>query len=236
MRTTLHGVLKPHAIQTPTDPFFSDVVLLAHFDGVNGQGGPFLDNSLHNHLMGAGNGAALSTTAPKFGTASLYTGPLAADKFVQVQGDQADWGYIGLAYTIEFWMKTIDNQPGGLLSTWTANATGGWKVVRTGDATIQWTTKINALFSGVIPNLNDGNWHHVAITDDTVNAKLWGDGNLIVSAGNGGNVAATNVDLFIGSLDGQQYWPGYLDDVRITRGVARYTSNFVPPTRPFPNS
>ena len=31
----------------------------------------------------------------------------------------------------------------------------------------------------------------------------------------------------------QQYFIGYLDDLRVTKGVARYTSTFTPPTAPF---
>ena len=34
---------------------------------------------------------------------------------------------------------------------------------------------------------------------------------------------------------GDQYFTGYLDEVRITKGIARYTSNFSVPTQPFPD-
>ena len=47
------------------------------------------------------------------------------------------------------------------------------------------------------------------------------------------NLAASTSIILGGNYLGSQYYAGWLDEVRITKGVARYTANFTPDTVPF---
>lgn len=51
---------------------------------------------------------------------------------------------------------------------------------------------------------------------------------------NNGDTYTNSSDLSgiieIGGYGGSQTWNGYMEDVRITQGLARYTENFTPPT------
>ena len=82
-------------------------------------------------------------------------------------------------------------------------------------------------------NIADNNWHHVAVSRQGTSMKLFIDGT------QEGSTATTSQsflfwDTRLGARDntadaGTKY-TGYMSDVRITKGLARYTANFTPPT------
>ena len=86
--------------------------------------------------------------------------------------------------------------------------------------------------------VNDGAWHHVAAARSAGTLRFFVDGVLDGSAALGRNFN-TNLVLGIGAQVGSRNsaydFPGYIDELRITKGVGRYTANFAPPTGPFPD-
>ena len=85
-------------------------------------------------------------------------------------------------------------------------------------------------------------WQHIAVV-----RSGFGANNLVVYVNGVNQGQATNSTAFVGLAAngfalGAEYagsffpsFNGYIDDLRITKGVARYTANFTPPTLPFPD-
>ncbi len=80
-------------------------------------------------------------------------------------------------------------------------------------------------------NILDGQFHHLALSYDGTLLRLFSDGILVGSENiSGFSVSATTLLRDIG----QNSFECWLDEFRLTEGVARYVSNFTPPTQPHP--
>jgi hypothetical protein len=81
--------------------------------------------------------------------------------------------------------------------------------------------------------VTNGVWQHHAITRNNGTVRIFLDGVSLNSTTWNVNLSSSGVTpLNIGgeSLTPSQTWIGYMDDFRITKGYARYTANFTPPT------
>jgi len=80
-------------------------------------------------------------------------------------------------------------------------------------------------------------WYHIAVTRSGSNIRCFVNGTQVGStATNSHNLTSSNGICAVGYNPdgGQQYLNGYIQDLRITNGTARYTANFTPPTTAFP--
>jgi hypothetical protein len=224
------------SITPPTAPSIAvsgtELLLLAQNAGI-------FDNTGKNNLETVGN-AQIDTTVKKYGTGSMeFDGT--GDYLLLRNSPELSFG--AGAYTVEFWLNTT--------------ATGGWLIYKVvsdtgfrlaisgnGDGvTDLGKINLNEQVSNVSNNItststiNDGNWHHIAIVREAGSGtRIYIDGTseaqqpAVYSFDNTGN-------MFVGvreSLGGVAL-NGYIDDLRITKGVARYTTTFTPPTAAFPD-
>jgi hypothetical protein len=217
------------------DPNFSNVSLLLHMDGSNGSTS-FIDNSINSLAVTANGNAQISTAQNKFGGASAaFDGAgdylsVAANTLTDLPGD----------FTIECW--AYFNSLGvaqTLLGKW-GNTNRAW--LFSVDSATQLTFALgnnggySTLFSRAM-SISTNTWNHFAVCRAGTTIYQFVNG---VQAGATGtssaNCSATQVTAVGINTDGNVYSVnGYIDEARITKGVARYTSNFTPPTVAFPN-
>jgi len=218
----------PTVTGSPIDPDFASVSLLLHMDGTNGST-TFTDSGPSGLTLTSVGGAQISTALSKFGGASgLFDG---VDARVDLPSPIT---YSG-PYTIEGW---VYNSTGfGFDGIASGRGVTNGVVLRTDpDGKLQFLNPSLAEYSSTTA-LSLSTWHHVALTRNSSNVMtFWIDGIArgTVSGQSGDHVWGT---VGAGEYGGfaAEHWPGHIDDMRWT-AVCRYTSNFTPPTAPFPDS
>ena len=135
------------------------------------------------------------------------------------------------AYTVEAWFN-IDALSGQ--QTIISFLTGLKITVVTTPALRVWGDAGNT-YENAPATINPGTWYHMAwVRESTSLGKLYLNGSLILTVTSSNIVSSmpTDQDVLIGTYgDGfGNPFKGHIKDLRITKGVARYTSAFTPPT------
>lgn len=211
---------------------------LVHFDGVNGGTSIQSETGETAQLFGD---AALSTTQKKFGTASLKNSTGGAQF-----PNRAGLNPTG-AFTAECWFNatTIPNWT-GLLSSWYLgyNEQSSWVLSFDNTQHLTFAFGLGSAQTAALtsPVITTGIWHHIAISWDGTVVRMFLDGTLVTSVGFSGKPNSTIAPITIGALDYSKIAPnsplaygfnGYIDEVRISNGIAQYTTNFTPQAIPF---
>lgn len=218
------------------DPHYNNVSLLLHFDGANGSTA-FSDSSAVPHTITASGAAALSTAQSKFGGASLAVswGAFAAvepsSRLDVATGD----------FTVEMWIRPAAIGSSGMLINKAEGTNSGYPfqaymsasgglVFRAYNASVQelfTITSAGGLFSVL-------DWAHVALVRSGSGFAAYVNGVGVGSATYAGALPSNSSAVSIGAYsNGAAPFSGYIDELRITKGLARYTANFSPPTEAF---
>lgn len=222
-----HG---PYRFAVAGDPYWASVVSLLHFDGN-------LDDE-KGRVWTVSGAAIASETGGKFdGKLSLEGGFISTPY-------TADFDWFASDYTIECWINPADlasfersgnctllgrMTPAGGIADWSFGPhTDG--IVRF----IYWNGSAQVIAIG--QSIAEGLWSHVAVVVHQGEIRVFvnGVGGEPVAI-TGTPSASSDVNIVVGRYNGRSA-SGRVDDFRITKGVARYTADFTPPTAPFPGS
>lgn len=211
----------------PTSPIsaITNTQLLCKF-----QNAGIIDSTAKNVLETVGN-AQIDTGTKKFGTGSLeFDGT--ADKLEMRHSPLQQFGTGDFAIEFWFYMSTFSGTTYVLLDKFDNN--DGWQFYTYSDNKLHFYLN-NADLLVSTTNLSATTWYHVAVTRSGTTARLFLNGTQEASTTNSTDISPTT-NLRIGeSVGGVGDFNGFIDDVRITKGVARYTANFTAPTKAFPD-
>jgi hypothetical protein len=228
------------SISQPADPYYGAVSLLLHGDGTNGST-TIVDNSPSPKTVTAVGNAQISTAQSKFGGSSLA---FDGNGDYLILTTTSDFAFGTSDFTIEFWAYVPTAEASNLLPIFDNdyNSGGGVAVaIRQNDG-----------FFGIAPQAGGvgfnycvfsasftlNTWNHFAMvsTGGAYKAFLNGSECSLTSGSTTAlSISRSSGTTAIGLLIQQPSFDmgGYIDDFRITKGVARYTADFTPPTQPF---
>lgn len=215
----------------------SDTKLLLHCDGTDASQ-TFADSSLSSHTLTASGNAQLDTAQKKFGSASgKFDG---SGDYVTVP-DSADFDFGAGAFTIDFWVRfpSVPSNAGFYQQRVDANnfialrMNGGYLEMQIRDTS---TNRVNYSQAWTV---TANTWYHLAFVRGGDNFYVFVNGTqkgttLTWATGTITDYAA---DVTIGTAHNsggtQRYLNGWLDEFRVVKGSAVWTSNFTVPDAPY---
>jgi hypothetical protein len=235
------GGLLMGASSVTGDPLGTSVKMLLHGDGADGST-TAVDSSLQPTSFTAHGGARVSSAQYKYGSASLSF------------GGNGDWfsaapasalAFAAASFTVECWYRKSGNGVNGydtIVSTAVnGNGGAGWYLELSTTRGMMFRIGANSYTNTTTSWINDSTWHHLAIVRDGTAISFFIDG---ISRGLSTATCTDSVGaagtLLVGAGPnsiGTPTWffNGFIDDLRISAGVARYTGPFTPPVAQLPN-
>lgn len=239
-RLTTSAVYDPTltTLTVPTAPptAIANTQLLCNFTNAG-----IIDSTMQHNIETVGD-AKISTAQSKFGGSSMYfdgTGDYLSvpinSSFTFGTGDFTieSWFYLTAAGNVYPFIYSQARAGTSLDIRFGNNGFGNFLQVAIDSATLSAVWSCNLTQAAAV-----GSWKHVAFTRSGSTCRLFVDG-IQQSLGSGANPGSfpstsfsdtTNIPIPNATPTIGSGFTGYIDDFRVTKGYARYTANFTPPT------
>ena len=194
-------------------------------------------NDVSNQINSGTTEKVMTVSGATANTASNFYG--GSHKFVASSSQQittpgsSNFAFGTGDFCVECWYYN-DTSGGGtsynqLVGNIESSASGFWRIGSVfGGGNEFWFTYTNGNYNDVRTsiNINDGRWHHLAATRQSGTLRLFVDGVVHATATVTHNFSSTATLRMMYSVQAPGYANGYLQDVRVFKGVAKYTENF----------
>lgn len=225
------------------DEYFTNVVLLLHGEGANNSTS-VTDSSNAAASITCNGAACIKTAQKKFGSSSLYFDG-SASYLTAPDVSEYDFGSGDFTIDLQVYWESVgascflqqSDGTSGYVLKWTLYYASGSLYLAGHNPSGSPLTWISASWTP-----SAGTWYHIALTRSGNSFRFFVNGTQVGSTTtNSTALPNSNGALHIGRfydepISSNGNHNGYMDEIRITKGVARYTSNFTAPTAQFPDS
>lgn len=234
---------------TAVDPHIAGVTLLLHGEGADGAT-TFTDSSGSNHAFARNGDARISTAQARFGSSAIFVD--GSGDLIRA-GPSAGFAFGSGNFTVETWYRRVSRpHPYPRIWQFGPSGTSGWNTTQhwaladghADFAPTKFVVHVWAYQGNTAPlivsqtTIAADTWYHLAVTREGNTWRLFVNGALegsTVWTGVPDNGISNHFIAGGANYIGNDFAHGYLDEVRITKGIARYTAAFTPPTAPFPD-
>ena len=227
LRLVIGQALYTSAFTPPTAPLTptanATLLLLGTNTGIQ-------DATGKNDIITYGSAKTQANTV-KYGTGALYFDGSTGYCTIPTSTNQNFTLRTG-NFTIELWAYIATSSLTADFLDFRATTTNGiYPRLLLNSGALNYYVNGSTVITGSSPSIST--WHHIALVRNSGTTTLYLDGTATGSAYTDSNSYLVGSVVAIGSSSytlGSNYFNGYIDDLRITNGVARYTANFTPPT------